>query len=43
MPCKTASFVVADRRPSSLELVTLDERLAAAARKEGFAIMTINS
>ena len=36
-----AAFVVADRRPSSLELVTLDERLAAAARKEGFAIADI--
>ena len=36
-----AAFVVADRRPSSLELVTLDERLAAAARKEGFAITDV--
>jgi predicted nucleic acid-binding protein len=32
-----AAFVAAERRPSSLEIVTLDERLAAAARKEGFA------
>ena len=31
-----AAFVVAERRPASLEVVTLDERLAAAARKEGF-------
>ncbi|MGE5814005.1 MAG: type II toxin-antitoxin system VapC family toxin [Acidobacteriota bacterium] len=38
-----AAFVVAERRPSSLELVTLDERLAAAARKEGFALTEIPS
>jgi predicted nucleic acid-binding protein len=33
-----AAFVAAERRPSSLEIVTLDERLAAAARKEGFVL-----
>jgi predicted nucleic acid-binding protein len=33
-----AAFVAAERRPSSLEVVTLDERLAAAARKEGFQL-----
>jgi hypothetical protein len=33
-----AAIVAADRRPSSVDLVTLDERLAVAARKEGFAI-----
>ncbi|HUE88054.1 MAG TPA: type II toxin-antitoxin system VapC family toxin, partial [Vicinamibacterales bacterium] len=33
-----AAFIVADRRPSSLEVVTLDDRLAAAARKEGFVL-----
>lgn len=33
-----AAFVAAERRPSSLELVTLDDRLAAAARKEGFVV-----
>ena len=33
-----AAFVAAERRPSSLEVVTLDERLAAAARKEGFRL-----
>ena len=33
-----AAFVAAERRPSSLALVTLDERLAAAARKEGFPV-----
>ncbi len=33
-----AAFIAAERRPSSLELVTLDERLAEAARKEGFVL-----
>jgi uncharacterized protein len=33
-----AAFVAAEARPSSLELVTLDDRLAAAARKEGFVL-----
>jgi uncharacterized protein len=33
-----AAFVAAERRPSSLELVTLDDRLATAARKEGFVV-----
>ena len=34
-----AAFVAAERRPSSLEVVTLDERLADAARKEGFELI----
>jgi hypothetical protein len=34
-----AAFLAAERRPSSLEVVTLDDRLAAAARKEGFPVM----
>jgi hypothetical protein len=34
-----AAFVAAERRPSSLELVTLDDRLANAARKEGFVVL----
>ena len=34
-----AAFVAADRRPTSLEVVTLDDRLAAAARKEGFVVI----
>jgi predicted nucleic acid-binding protein len=33
-----AAFVAADGRPSSLEVVTLDDRLALAARKEGFVL-----
>ena len=36
-----AAFVAAERRPSSLEIVTLDERLAAAARKEGFVLVEV--
>jgi hypothetical protein len=34
-----AAIVAADRRPSSIELVTFDERLAVAARKEGFVVL----
>jgi predicted nucleic acid-binding protein len=34
-----AAFVAAERRPSSLELITLDARLATAARKEGFTLL----
>ncbi|MGQ0737351.1 MAG: type II toxin-antitoxin system VapC family toxin [Acidobacteriota bacterium] len=37
-----AAFVAAEQRPSSLELITLDERLAAAARKEGFAVIEVS-
>ena len=33
-----AAFVAAERRPSTLALVTLDNRLRAAAGKEGFLI-----
>lgn len=35
----SAAFIAAERRPSSLEVVTLDDRLAAAARKEGFVLI----
>jgi len=34
-----AVFVAAEGRPSSLELVTLDERLTDAASKEGFVLV----
>jgi predicted nucleic acid-binding protein len=34
-----AAFVASDRRPESLAVVTLDERLEIAARKEGFAVI----
>lgn len=33
-----AAFIAGERRPPSLEIMTLDERLAAAARKEGFVL-----
>jgi predicted nucleic acid-binding protein len=36
-----AAFVAAERRPPSLEMVTLDDRLANAARKEGFAMIDL--
>ena len=38
-----AAFVAAERRPSALHVVTLDERLAAAGRKEGFAVIDESS
>jgi len=34
-----AAFLAAERRPASLEVVTLDDRLGTAARKEGFAVI----
>jgi predicted nucleic acid-binding protein len=36
-----AAFVAASGRPSSLDVVVLDERLATAAQKEGFSIFEI--
>jgi uncharacterized protein len=36
-----AAFLAAERRPSSLEIVTLDERLADAARREGFQLVDV--
>jgi hypothetical protein len=36
-----AAFAAAERRPASLEIVTLDDRLADAARKEGFALLDV--
>ena len=36
-----AAFLAAERRPSSLAVVTLDERLADAARKEGFDVVAV--
>ena len=36
-----AAFAAAERRPASLEIVTLDERLANAARKEGFVVLDL--
>ena len=34
-----AAFIAAERRPPTLTVVTLDERVAAAGRKEGFAVV----
>ena len=38
-----AAFIAAERRPSSLEVVTLDDRLAEAARKEGFELIDLSA
>jgi hypothetical protein len=34
-----AAFLAANRQPNSFELVTRDERLGLAARKEGFVVL----
>jgi hypothetical protein len=36
-------LVAAERRPASLQVVTLDDRLADAMRSEGFALIAIAS
>lgn len=36
-----AAFLAAERRPTSAEIVTLDDRLAIAARKEGFTVIDL--
>jgi predicted nucleic acid-binding protein len=38
-----AAFVAAGGRPSSLDFVVLDERLATAAQKEGFATVEVGA
>jgi hypothetical protein len=38
-----AAFIASDRRPASLEVVTLDDRLAEAMRKEGFVLIDVMS
>lgn len=38
-----AAFVAAERRPVSLQFLTLDDRLADAARREGFTLVNIAS
>ncbi len=37
-----AAVVAAEGQPASLEIVTLDERLASAARREGFAVGAVD-
>ena len=34
-----AAFVAAEQRPASLTVIALDDRLASAAQKEGFAVI----
>ena len=36
-----AAFIAAEGRPRTLDVVTLDERLASAARKEGFVVVDV--
>jgi hypothetical protein len=36
-----AAFMAAEQRPASLEMLTLDDRLASAAQKEGFVVIEI--
>jgi uncharacterized protein len=36
-----AAFAAAEGRPPSLQLVSLDDRICVAARKEGFAVVEI--
>jgi predicted nucleic acid-binding protein len=36
-----AAFAAAEQRPTSLEIVTLDDRFAEAARKEGFVVVDL--
>ena len=38
-----AAFIAAEHRPASLQVVTVDERLADAARKEGFALVDLTA
>jgi predicted nucleic acid-binding protein len=38
-----AAFVAAEGRPSTLEFVTLDDRLALAAQKEGFVVIGLDT
>jgi predicted nucleic acid-binding protein len=36
-----AAFAASEQRPTSLEIVTLDDPLADVARKEGFAVIDL--
>ena len=38
-----AAHLVAEGRPSSLQLITFDERVRLAALKEGFLVTAISS
>ena len=39
----SAAYIAAERRPSSLAFVTLDDRLALAARREGFVVAELQT
>ena len=42
MRCSWAPpYLAAERRPATLEMVTLDDRLRAAAAKEGFILTEV--
>jgi len=41
-PQLAAAYIAAGRRSSSMEFVCLDDRLIAAARKEGFVVIDAN-
>ena len=36
-----AAFIAAEQRPASLEMITLDDRLASVAHKEGFHVVDL--
>jgi uncharacterized protein len=36
-----AAFAASEQQPASLEIVTLDDRVAEAARKEGFEVIEL--
>lgn len=38
-----AAFAAAEARPAMLELISLDDRLCLAARKEGFVVFDVSS
>ncbi len=38
-----AAFIAAERRPPSLQVVALDERLTNAARREGFTLVNVGA
>ena len=38
-----AAFIASERRPTSLEFVSLDDRLLDAARKEGFSLIDVRT
>jgi predicted nucleic acid-binding protein len=38
-----AAFIAAEGRPKTLDVVTLDDRLGVAARKEGFLVVSVAS